>query len=487
MKRLSLYTKEIKKRLKNHFKEGEKMKRILICLLTILLMAVGICFAESGNPTATVWGWNGTSWVRMQVDARDFLMVHTSTDSDVHIYYDGNRAMVIQGNSDGEGATDYGLLTRSGLYGFNGTSWDRLRSNEMRHLDVRTDTNSVVGVYEDGNTADVEQGAVSGKATTLWGLQTQSNLYGYNGTAWDRLLVDAFDNLRVVTDTNSVVQARNYFWNEVTGEWEEGKSDEEGHQIVEVDTDSVVGIYYDGNITETNQGNADNTTATNYGLLANGRLYAFDGTAWDRLRSIGEELIVRTSTSSEIWAVANIEDELNVFITSGVISIIEQIEDDLNVWITSGVITIIEQIEDDLNVWITSGVISAIEDDLNVWVTSGIISIVQQIEDDLNVWVTSGTITTQDERYTGKVSTGTSGKLNVSGNIAVTNYSMEAYSFYSDGGDSEITSTWHAGITYALNGIPVTPQKLSIPVSNPTFQCTLPAATTLYYILHGVQ
>lgn len=99
----------------------------------------------------------------------------------------------------------------------------------------------------------------------------------------------------------------------------------------------------------------------------------------------------------------------------------------------------------------------------------------------------NSTPSVSDIRYTSKISTGTAGKVLVSGNIAITNYSMETYAFYSVGGDTEITSTWTNGIIYALDGIPVNTEKLSIPVINPTFQCSLNYGTTLYYILQGVK
>lgn len=212
-----------------------------------------------------------------------------------------------------------------------------------------------------------------------------------------------------------------------------------------------------------------------------------------------------------------------VWITSGVITNVNQL-DQGNIWITSGVVTKVEEIGqvNQANVWITSGVITTVQtvqqlNQGNVWITSGVVTSIGQVNQG-NVWVTSGTITignfpvdypdstaqaslssidgnitkcdtddVSDARYYNKVSTGTAGRINASGNIAISDYSMEAYVFYSDGGDSQIESTWHDGIIWALDGIPVRTEKLSVPISNPTFQCTLPAGTSLYYILHGVK
>jgi len=92
-----------------------------------------------------------------------------------------------------------------------------------------------------------------------------------------------------------------------------------------------------------------------------------------------------------------------------------------------------------------------------------------------------------NQAYVNKVSTGTAGKLIISGNITITALSIDAYSFYSVGGDSQITSTWMDGTIYALEGIPIDFKKMVIPVANPTFQCSLATNTTLYYILNGIR
>lgn len=225
------------------------MKRLLfivifIAILILCLFKIG--YTESGQPTSTIWGWNGAEWVKLEADVTNFQMVHTSTDSDVNIYNDGNRARVIQGNADGEAATDYGLLIRSMLYGFNGATWDRLGINEMDELEIVSSTKSWTKIHDGANNAvDVEQGNASGKAATLWGLVTENMLYGFNGTAWDRLLVDLMDSLWVVTSSRSVTQARNYFWNVALGIWEEGLNDEMQNQWVRTSTNSVIRDVYD--------------------------------------------------------------------------------------------------------------------------------------------------------------------------------------------------------------------------------------------------
>jgi len=89
--------------------------------------------------------------------------------------------------------------------------------------------------------------------------------------------------------------------------------------------------------------------------------------------------------------------------------------------------------------------------------------------------------------YNNRISTGTGGKLLVSGNVSVSGWNMDQFSFYSLGGDSEVTSTWTDGIFYCLEGIPFSSGKLSRTVSDPTFQCSMSYGTTLYYTIIGVQ
>jgi len=156
-----------------------------------------------------LFGFDGTNWNRLQSDVTNFLIVHTSTDSDVNIYNNGNRARVIQGNSDAEVATDYGLLVRGALLGYNETTgvWARLRSNEMNHLEVRTDTNAVVMIHYQNAIAVVEDTSADGIANDRNALLTLNHLYGYNKDLgeWDRLRSDALYRLEISTDNLFIV------------------------------------------------------------------------------------------------------------------------------------------------------------------------------------------------------------------------------------------------------------------------------------------
>ena len=87
-------------------------------------------------------------------------------------------------------------------------------------------------------------------------------------------------------------------------------------------------------------------------------------------------------------------------------------------------------------------------------------------------------------RYHRKVSTGTDGKIFYLATQAVQNISPDdevcIITFYTEGGNAQITCTWRGGITYIREGIGVS-LEAKVPVDNPTFQCTLDAGTTLYY------
>lgn len=91
-----------------------------------------------------------------------------------------------------------------------------------------------------------------------------------------------------------------------------------------------------------------------------------------------------------------------------------------------------------------------------------------------------------DMNYVNKTSTGTTGKLLISGTISIPG-NIDGYSFYSIGGDTLINANWKAGTLYCIDGIPIAPTKISIPVINPVLNCVLNYGTTLYYDLNSMQ
>lgn len=95
-------------------------------------------------------------------------------------------------------------------------------------------------------------------------------------------------------------------------------------------------------------------------------------------------------------------------------------------------------------------------------------------------------ITVADERYENNTSTHTAGKLNASGNIPVTAFTVTQYSFYSDGADSSVAGI--GGTIYCLDGIPAsTTGVVEIGFTSPTFAVTLGAGATFYYEVWGTE
>lgn len=79
---------------------------------------------------ARLYGYDGTDWQNLLVESA------TLKNLRVVIGRGDTLAHVAQHNADGLGQTDVGLMVEAFLRGFNGTTWDRLRSDALRHLYV---------------------------------------------------------------------------------------------------------------------------------------------------------------------------------------------------------------------------------------------------------------------------------------------------------------------------------------------------------------
>lgn len=160
-------------------------------------------------------------------------------------------------DSDGNADTLNGLLVGNFNFGFNGTTWDRLRAH--------------------GNNAN----AVT--PLTLGVLDTNSYLYGFNATNWDRLTSSGTNANGVATVTLGYLNTRgfNYVFNGTT--WDRWTG------AVTISSGTVAG------------GTGDNADAvavtTNTALRTTAENYGFNGTSWDRIRSGGNNANgVATST-----------------------------------------------------------------------------------------------------------------------------------------------------------------------------------------------
>jgi hypothetical protein len=341
---------------------------------------------------------------------------------------------------------------------------------------------------------------------------------------WYRAQVDEMGNLWVITSSNSITQARNYYWDAGEAAWVMGLANPADHQIVETDTDSVTSVYYNGNKAVVRDGSTDNNSPSEQGLLIQSNLHGYDSNSWNRLliqSTNYHNLRTAIYNDDKVWEIEDwdSDDEASGNDGGPVYAKLkgwDGVNEDWDRVRLNPMKYLYVQTSTDSTVSIYyNGIKAVIQADGQLWVETstdstasiyyngnkaivqgdGELEVETSTDSTVSVYyngnkaeVDSGNdLIIEDTRYQNMVSTGTAGKIFASGNIAVTNYSMDAYTFYSVGGDSTILSTWHDGTIYALEGVPISPQKLSIPVVNPTFQCTLPAETTLYYILHGVQ
>ena len=89
-----------------------------------------------------------------------------------------------------------------------------------------------------------------------------------------------------------------------------------------------------------------------------------------------------------------------------------------------------------------------------------------------------------DERYSGKISTHTAGKLIASDDIPTTAFQVTGFSFYAIGGDVSVNGL--GGTIYILEDSALN-ETFEIGFSTPTLTATLPASTTLYYTVKGLR
>jgi heptaprenylglyceryl phosphate synthase len=206
----------------------------------------------------------------------------------------------------------------SWLYGFNGVTWDRLRVDGSKNLDVNCTVGCGAGTFNN-NTDAVATSATNGQSAA-W-------LYGWNGASFDRLQVDASKFLKVVvsgalpagsavighviTDSGSVAAATlqtqtdtvmvggvnlkeingvvPLMGNGITGTGSQRvtiASDNSPITVAQA-TASNLNALVVGNIS--NAGSAVATAATNVPSVAYN--YGFNGTTWDQLQVDGSKFL----------------------------------------------------------------------------------------------------------------------------------------------------------------------------------------------------
>ena len=98
-------------------------------------------------------------------------------------------------NADAVATSATNGQTAAWLYGYNGTTWDRLRVDGSKNLDV----NCAVGCAG-GSVSN----ASSGVATSSTNNGAVSWLYAYNGATWDQLQDDSSKNLKVNLNAGTI-------------------------------------------------------------------------------------------------------------------------------------------------------------------------------------------------------------------------------------------------------------------------------------------
>ena len=136
---------------------------------------------------AYLYGFNGATWDRLRVDANKYLKVAVEVSAlPTGAATAANQATII-GHIDG-------IETAQGrIYGYDGANWQTLLVESAAQKNLR------VALFSAGVQAEIGSISADAVATTRNALWTGSYLYGYNGTTWDRLRTEsntAF-NLRV--------------------------------------------------------------------------------------------------------------------------------------------------------------------------------------------------------------------------------------------------------------------------------------------------
>jgi len=93
-----------------------------------LPMGVSFIAAVSLSSQTRIYGYYGGSWVPLEVQS------DTNPNLRVSIYSGDNASSVRTLSLDGQSAYVYGTTTQACLFGFNGSTWDRLRCDDERNL-----------------------------------------------------------------------------------------------------------------------------------------------------------------------------------------------------------------------------------------------------------------------------------------------------------------------------------------------------------------
>lgn len=227
--------------------------------------------ANSLHVSSRNYLYNGTTWDRARGSIANGLLVDVSriqgslpagsnTIGFVGITDGSNSLVVDTAHNDGESTTENHVDTASKLMGYNGTTWDRLRSSIANGLQVDvtriasalpagSNLIGTVGISDGTNPVVVDTSASDNESAGTASLVVNSRLKLFNGTGWDRVRGDITNGIDVdVTRVQGTV---------VIGD---------GTNPVSIDTS---GTDAEGNVNQ---------------LHVQGRGYIFNGSTWDRQR-----------------------------------------------------------------------------------------------------------------------------------------------------------------------------------------------------------
>ena len=102
-------------------------------------------WAKPPTAFAKVQAYDGTNWQNLLVQSADYKNLRVS------VYGGDIGAVAFAGSSDARAPGNSGLCTQSYLYGFNGSSWDRLQVDPEKALRVACDNAYTV---DTGTTTD---------------------------------------------------------------------------------------------------------------------------------------------------------------------------------------------------------------------------------------------------------------------------------------------------------------------------------------------
>jgi len=83
---------------------------------------------------AKIQAYDGTDWQNLLVQSSTYPNLRVS------LYDDGSKVETVDGNSDSKAATKVCLATGAYVFGFNGSSWDRIRTHQTADLGTFTAT-----------------------------------------------------------------------------------------------------------------------------------------------------------------------------------------------------------------------------------------------------------------------------------------------------------------------------------------------------------